>query len=97
MIKEDVKEYICHYGHRFLGKDVVLVPFTNESKELIGNILFAKSLDDTYFSGGRPTEGYLLSCPVCGNIQFGGFSCPTDKQIVVQRAPEPKRKLQLSF
>jgi hypothetical protein len=97
IVKENGKEYVCHYGHRFLGKDVKLVAFRNESKELLGHIMFVKSEDDEYYKGGRPEEGYLLACPQCGIIQMGGFICPADKTLDPTKAEELKRRIELKL
>jgi hypothetical protein len=80
-IKDNNKEYQCHYGHRFLGKQTKLVAFRNESRDLLGKTLFVTSEESDFLRGGRPLEGYFLACPTCGIIQLGGFVCPTDKAI----------------
>ena len=96
-IKENTKEYVCYYGHRFLGKDVKLIPFRNVSEVLTGRLMFASSEDDEYSIGGRPQEGYLLACPICGIIQIGGFVCPTDKQLQVKAEVTIRRNIQLQL
>jgi hypothetical protein len=93
-IKENIKEYVCCYGHRFLGRDVKLVPFRNESEQLTGKLLFAVSEDEEFYQGGRPKTGYLLACPHCGIVQLGGFLCPSDKQLVAGDTAD-KRNIQL--
>jgi hypothetical protein len=66
VVKENQKEYMCHYGHRFIGNQVKLLPFKNDSRELIGCVTFIKSEDGKWFKGGRPPEGYLMACPHLG-------------------------------
>ena len=97
VLKENTKEYSCHYGHRFVGKDVKLIPFKNDSKELVGCLTFVKSEDSKWFKGGRPTEGYLMACPECGIIQLGGFVCPGDAQLTAKRVEELNRNIPLSL
>ena len=96
-IKENTKEFSCHYGHRFLGKDVKLIPFRNESRELLGKVMFATAEDDDLFIGGRPKEGYLLACPTCGIIQMGGFVAPSEVSLDKSKVEETKRNIALNL
>lgn len=96
-VHENIKEFACHYGHRFLGKDTKLVPFRNESRELLGKVLFASSEEQELFIGGRPKDGYLMACPQCGIIQLGGFVSPADNQLDKTATDEAKRNIVLGL
>lgn len=96
-ITENTKEFVCHYGHRFLGKDIKLVPFRNESRELLGKVLFISSDDHEAFIGGRPKDGYLMACPQCNIIQLGGFVCPADLLIDKTKVDDTKRNIALQL
>lgn len=96
-VKENPKEYACHYGHRFKGNQVKLLPFKNDSRELVGCVTFIKDEDGKWFKGGRPLEGYLMACPQCGIIQLGGFVCPGDAKLEPKIPDELRRNIQLSL
>ena len=96
-ISEITKEYTCHYGHRFIGRDAKLIHFKNDSEELVGCVMFVKSDDSKLYKGGTPKEGYLLACPHCGVIQLGGFTCPGDKQLDSKLDMVVKRNIVLTL
>ncbi len=97
-IKEKTTEYYCAYGHRFIGKDVKLVPFRNQSKKILGSIILVldPESEHPFVTGGMSEEGYLLACPVCGIIQLGGFKLFDDK-VLEAKPTEPDRKLELAL
>lgn len=96
-LNEITQEFACHYGHRFLGKDIAKVPFRNESRELLGKVIFEAPVTAAISIGGRPEEGYFLSCPVCGIIQLGGFISPTDTTLDKTKTTEEKRNIVLGL
>ena len=97
VLKENKREYICHYGHRFKGSQVKLMPFKNDSRELVGCVTFAKTEEGKLFKGGRPADGYLMACPHCGVIQLGGFVCPGDAHLPDALAQVVERNIALSL
>lgn len=96
-LKQNTKEYTCHYGHRFLCHQVKLVPFKNDSKELLGHVIFVSSDEDKLYRGGRAPEGYLMACPHCNTIHLGGFTVPSTTELKTVTIEELKRNIQLQL
>ena len=100
---QDLQEIsTCAYGHTFLSNQVLLVPFIFRGNDL-GEVI---SVDKTFevFKGidssqvGKPTEGYLLACPVCKLVHLYGFKSGKDStEVLVGKDNSRVRNLTLDF
>lgn len=73
-VSEMTEQYKCDNGHKFVGRDVLLLPMTTGFHAPFAQFAFVDKDGRTMQGSPSAEQGdQVLACPVCREVHPGGF------------------------